>query len=219
MEISIKEVTKWIRKKLILDHVNMTLVSGKIYGLQGPNGSGKTMLLRLIAGLILPTEGEVWIDGKKLGKEMDFPPSMGLMIENPAFLPNFTGLKNLELLAEIKGKAREEEIRQAILDVGLNPDDKRTFSKYSLGMKQRLGIASCLMEKPDLILLDEPTNALDEKGVDEICKIIKREKERGALIVIASHDADVLEGLADEMYSVYEGKVLGSGEKGLSESG
>ena len=208
MEISIKEVTKWIRKKLILDHVNMTLVSGKIYGLQGPNGSGKTMLLRLIAGLILPTEGEVWIDGKKLGKEMDFPPSMGLMIENPAFLPNFTGLKNLELLAEIKGKAREEEIRQAILDVGLNPDDKRTFSKYSLGMKQRLGIASCLMEKPDLILLDEPTNALDEKGVDEICKIIKREKERGALIVIASHDADVLEGLADEMYSVYEGKVI-----------
>ena len=208
MEISIKEVTKWIRKKLILDHVNMTLVSGKIYGLQGPNGSGKTMLLRLIAGLILPTEGEVWIDGKKLGKEMDFPPSMGLMIENPAFLPNFTGLKNLELLAEIKGKAREEEIRQAILDAGLNPDDKRTFSKYSLGMKQRLGIASCLMEKPDLILLDEPTNALDEKGVNEICKIIKREKERGALIVIASHDADVLEGLADEMYSVYEGKVI-----------
>ena len=171
MEISIKEVTKWIRKKLILDHVNMTLVSGKIYGLQGPNGSGKTMLLRLIAGLILPTEGEVWIDGKKLGKEMDFPPSMGLMIENPAFLPNFTGLKNLELLSEIKGKASEEEIRQAILDAGLNPDDKRTFSKYSLGMKQRLGIASCLMEKPDLILLDEPTNALDEKGVDEICKI------------------------------------------------
>ena len=161
MEISIKEVTKWIRKKLILDHVNMTLVSGKIYGLQGPNGSGKTMLLRLIAGLILPTEGEVWIDGKKLGKEMDFPPSMGLMIENPAFLPNFTGLKNLELLSEIKGKASEEEIRQAILDAGLNPDDKRTFSKYSLGMKQRLGIASCLMEKPDLILLDEPTNALD----------------------------------------------------------
>lgn len=208
MEITIKEVTKWIRKKLILDQVNMRLVSGKIYGLQGLNGSGKTMLLRLIAGLILPTEGEVWIDGKQLGKEMDFPPSMGLMIENPAFLPNFTGLKNLELLAEIKGKAREEEIRQAILDAGLNPDDKRTFSKYSLGMKQRLGIASCLMEKPDLILLDEPTNALDEKGVDEICKIIQREKERGALIVIASHDADILEGLADEMYSVYEGKVI-----------
>ena len=209
MEISIKEVTKWIRKKLILDHVNMTLVSGKLYGLQGPNGSGKTMLLRLIAGLILPTEGEVWIDGKKLGKEMDFPPSMGLMIENPAFLPNFTGLKNLELLAEIKGKASEEEIRQAILDAGLNPDDKRTFSKYSLGMKQRLGIASCLMEKPDLILLDEPTNALDEKGVDEICKIIQREKERGALIVIASHDADILEGLADDVYLVNEGKVSG----------
>ena len=167
------------------------------------------MLLRLIAGLILPTEGEVWIDGKKLGKEMDFPPSMGLMIENPAFLPNFTGLKNLELLSEIKGKASEEEIRQAILDAGLNPDDKRTFSKYSLGMKQRLGIASCLMEKPDLILLDEPTNALDEKGVDEICKIIQREKERGALIVIASHDADILEGLADDVYLVNEGKVSG----------
>lgn len=207
MEIEIKNATKIIRKKMILDNVSMKLDSGKIYGLQGPNGSGKTMLLRLMAGLILPTEGEVWIDGKKLGKDLDFPPSMGLMIENPAFLPNFTGRKNLELLAEIKNRAGEKEIREALKDAGLDPDDKRTFSKYSLGMKQRLGIASCLMEKPELILLDEPTNALDETGVKEICMLIRREKERGALIVIASHDADVLEGLAEEIYTVYDGCV------------
>lgn len=207
MEIEIKNATKSIRKKMILDNVSMKLDSGKIYGLQGPNGSGKTMLLRLMAGLILPTEGEVWIDGKKLGKDLDFPPSMGLMIENPAFLPNFTGRKNLELLAEIKNRAGEKEIREALKDAGLDPDDKRTFSKYSLGMKQRLGIASCLMEKPELILLDEPTNALDEQGVKEISSLIRREKERGALIVIASHEADLLYSMADEIYTVNEGKV------------
>ena len=129
------------------------------------------------------------------------------MIENPAFLPGFTGLRNLELLAEIKNRASEKEIRKALKDVGLNPDDKRTFSKYSLGMKQRLGIASCLMEKPELILLDEPTNALDEEGVKEISSLICREKERGALIVIASHEAELLHTMADEIYTVNEGRV------------
>ena len=133
MEIEIKNATKIIRKKMILDNVSMKLDSGKIYGLQGPNGSGKTMLLRLMAGLILPTEGEVWIDGKKLGKDLDFPPSMGLMIENPAFLPNFTGRKNLELLAEIKNRAGEKEIREALKDAGLDPDDKRTFPSIHWG--------------------------------------------------------------------------------------
>ena len=207
MKIQVVEVTKRIRKNLILDNVSLEMESGKIYGLQGPNGSGKTMLMRLLCGLIKANKGKVLIDGKEIGKDIDFPESVGLLIENPAFWGNYTGLKNLELLAELQKRIDTEQIRETIRDVGLDPDDKRHFSKYSLGMKQRLGIAAAIMEKPEMILLDEPTNALDEKGVAEICDLIRREKERGALIVIACHDADILEDLADEIYTIYEGKV------------
>ena len=207
MKIQVIEVTKRIRRNLILDNVSLEMESGKIYGLQGPNGSGKTMLMRLLCGLIKANNGKVLIDGKEIGKDIDFPESVGLLIENPAFWGNYTGLKNLELLAELQKRIDMEQIRETIRDVGLDPDDKRHFSKYSLGMKQRLGIAAAIMEKPEMILLDEPTNALDEKGVAEICDLIRREKERGALIVIACHDADILEDLADEIYTIYEGKV------------
>lgn len=207
MNIRIENATKHIRGALILDKVNVEFESGKIYGLQGPNGSGKTMLMRLVGGLIRPTSGEVYIDGNKLGQSFDFPPSMGLLIENPAFLPNYTGLKNLELLAGIKGNASLEQLRQTIRDVGLNPDDKRKYRKYSLGMKQRLGIAAAIMEKPDLILMDEPTNALDDAGVEQICLLLRRERDRGALILMACHDAAILEKMADEIYTIYEGKV------------
>lgn len=207
MEITIKKATKIIRGNVILDDVNLTLHSGMIYGLQGPNGSGKTMLMRLISGLIKATSGEVRIDGQLLGKEMDFPHSIGLLIETPAFLPNQTGLKNLELLAQIKNEIGENDVRTSIKRVGLNPDDKRSFRKYSLGMKQRLGIACAIMEKPDIIILDEPINALDEKGVAQICEIIKEERDRGALIIMACHDAQILESMAEEIYSIYEGKV------------
>ena len=207
MKIQVVEVTKRIRKNLILDTVSLEMESGKIYGLQGPNGSGKTMLMRLLCGLIKANNGKVLIDGKEIGKDIDFPESVGLLIENPAFWGNYTGLKNLELLAELQKRIDMEQIRETIRDVGLDPEDKRHFSKYSLGMKQRLGIAAAIMEKPELILLDEPTNALDEKGVAEICSLIRKEKERGALIVIACHDAEILEDLADEIYTIYEGKV------------
>ena len=207
MNIQVVEVTKRIRKNLILNNVSLEMESGKIYGLQGPNGSGKTMLMRLLCGLIKANKGKVLIDGKEIGKDIDFPESVGLLIENPAFWGNYTGLKNLELLAELQKRIDTEQIRETISDVGLDPDDKRHFSKYSLGMKQRLGIAAAIMEKPEIILLDEPTNALDERGVAEICDLIRREKERGALIVIACHDADILENLADEIYTIYEGKV------------
>lgn len=207
MIIRTENATKSIRGALILDNVNVELESGKIYGLQGPNGSGKTMLMRLVGGLIRPTSGEVYIDGNKLGQSFDFPTSMGLLIENPAFLPNYTGLKNLELLAGIKGNVDLEQLRQTIRDVGLNPDDKRKYRKYSLGMKQRLGIAAAIMEMPDLILMDEPTNALDDAGVEQICQLLYRERDRGALILMACHDAAILEKMADEIYTIYEGKV------------
>ena len=207
MEIIVKSATKYIKKALILDDVNIQLTGGKIYGLKGPNGSGKTMLMRLLSGLIRPTSGEVWIDGKKLGKDMDFPESVGLLIENPAFLPNYTGYENLELLAQIRGKIGAEEICQSLLEVGLDPHDPRKYRKYSLGMKQRLGIAAAIMEKPDLLIVDEPTNALDDSGVEQICTILRRERERGALVVIACHDSLLLQTLSDEIYKIYEGKV------------
>ncbi|MBQ7064226.1 MAG: ATP-binding cassette domain-containing protein [Firmicutes bacterium] len=207
MKIEIKDATKYIRKALILNHVSVSLQSGKIYGLQGPNGSGKTMLLRLISGLIKPTSGHVLIDDKELGIDMDFPPSMGILIEAPAFIDAYTGLRNLELLADIKQVIQKDQIIQTLQKIGLDPNDRRKYYKYSLGMKQRLGIAAAIMEQPALLLLDEPTNALDEVGVALICNIILKEKERGALIVIASHDGLFLRSLADELYYVTEGKV------------
>ena len=207
MELKIEHACKVIRKALILDDVTLTLQGGKIYGLQGPNGSGKTMLMRLMAGLIRPTSGQVWIDGRQLGRDMDFPPSMGLLLENPAFLPNHTGLKNLELLAAVQNRTAGEGIRQTLRDVGLDPDDRRKYRKYSLGMRQRLGVAAAIMEQPELILVDEPTNALDDRGVEQICALLRRERDRGALLVLSCHDASILEALSDEIYHIYEGRV------------
>lgn len=207
MKIEVKNATKYIKKALILDHVNIELEGGRIYGLQGPNGGGKTMLMRLLCGLIRPTEGQVLIDGKQLGVDMDFPDSVGLLIENPAFLPNYTGYENLELLASLRCRVGEAELHAALSDVGLAPSDKRKYRKFSLGMKQRLGIAAAVMEKPALILLDEPTNALDDSGVERICSLIRRERDRGALVVMACHDADILESLSDEIFCIHDGIV------------
>lgn len=207
MKIDITHATKEIGGSILLDDVTLTLQSGRIYGLQGPNGSGKTMLLRLIAGLIRPSSGSVSIDGKRLGADMDFPPSVGLLIENPAFLPNDTGLKNLELLTSLKGTTDSGQIRRTLSRTGLDPDDPRKVRKYSLGMKQRLGVAAAIMEQPELILLDEPTNALDDKGIACICDILRQERERGALIVLACHDAEILYPLSDEVIKVCDGRV------------
>lgn len=207
MEILVKDASKTIKGNLILSHVDLQLTGGKIYGLQGPNGSGKTMLMRLICGLMHPSSGSVWIDGKQLGKEIDFPESMGMMLESPAFLPNYTGLKNLQLLAALKGKISDDDICQTLTAVGLEPKDRRTYKKYSLGMKQRLGLAAAMMEKPDLLVLDEPSNALDEAGVEQICDLIRKEKQRGALVLLASHDAEILESLADEIYTIRGGSI------------
>ncbi len=207
MNIRVNNATKYIRGSLILNSVTMDLKGGKIYGLKGPNGSGKTMVMRLIGGLIYPTSGEILIDGQKLGSSFDFPPSMGLLIENPAFLPNYTGIKNLELLAEIKSNIKIEQIRNVLTDVGLDPNDERKYRKYSLGMKQRLGIAAAIMEEPDLILMDEPTNALDDNGVEQICQLLRRERDRGAIIILSCHNNATLENMSDELFLVSDGSV------------
>lgn len=207
MILEVKDASKTIRGASILENINLTLSAGHVYGLQGPNGSGKTMLLRLIAGLIYPSSGEIRVDGKILGKQLDFPESMGILIENPAFLPNKTGVENLKLLASIRNCADMGNIRDAIAWVGLNPDDSRKYRKYSLGMKQRLGIAAAIYEAPELILLDEPTNGLDEAGREQICGLLHKERERGALIVLASHDSAILETVSDEIYSISGGRI------------
>lgn len=165
------------------------------------------MLMRMMAGLIYPTEGTVSIDGEILHRDIAAPRSIGALIENPAFLPGYTGQRNLELLSGLMGRADKAQIAKTMSRVGLNPNDKRTYRKYSLGMKQRLGIACALMECPDVILLDEPINAIDEKGVPKIWEALQEEKQRGALIVIACHDTEELESLADQIITIEEGKI------------
>lgn len=206
-EIVVNEVSKSIYGVPIINSISMKLVSGNVYGFQGINGSGKTMLMRLICGLIYPTKGEIVIDGKRLGKEITFPQSVGLLLENPAFLDSYTGYENLEMLASIKNIITREEIHEAITSVGLDPLDKRKYKKFSLGMKQRLGIAAAIMEKPDILILDEPTNSLDSSGVSLVKTIIAKERERGAIIILACHDLPVLQDVSDEIFLLEQGKI------------
>ena len=206
--IEINNLTKIIRGTAVLKNINLRLEDGKIYGLWGKNGSGKTMLMRAICGLILPTEGYVSIDGERLGGKNSFPKSVGALIENPAFLDSKTGLENLLLLAEIKGEATKDDVVKALEKVRLEPHDRRKYRKYSLGMKQRLGIAAAIMENPKILLLDEPFNALDPSGVETAAEIIKEFKEKGATVVIACHDREELDNLADEIVRVEMGKII-----------
>lgn len=208
-EIVVKDYTKVIGGVTILDNINLTLKAGRSYGLKGHNGCGKTMLMRAVCGLIYPTSGFVSIDGQVIGKDISFPPSVGVLLENPVFIGNYTGYKNLELLASIKGRAQKADIEKAMENVGLDPADKRKYRKYSLGMKQKLGIASAFMETPDIIILDEPINAIDEEGVKLVRNQIDEAKERGAVLIVACHDTQELEGLSDETISMSNGRIGG----------
>ena len=208
MKIDIKDYTKTINKKTILENINLSFESGKIYGLHGRNGSGKTMLLRAICGLILPTQGSVSIDGKIIGKDIEFPDSVGIIIESMSMLPEYSGYDNLKILAKIKKIATDDDIRTAMNAVGLDPDNKKRVGTYSLGMKQKLNIAQAIMEKPELYLLDEPTNALDEGTVNDIRDLLLSLKKDGALIIIASHNKEDLSVLCDEVIKINEGQIV-----------
>ena len=209
MKIEIRNVTKVIKKTKVIDNVNITFEGGKIYGLSGKNGCGKTMLMRLISGLIYPTEGEVVIDGKNLGKDCSFPKSIGLLIENPAFLEEYTAYENLRMLNGVGGnRLDKEEILSLIKSVGLDPHDSRKYYKFSLGMRQRLGIAAAIMGKPDVILLDEPINAIDEDGVSEIRDLIRSLSGEDRIIIIACHDKEEMEYMADEIIYMKDGKIV-----------
>ena len=205
--ITVKNVTMKFKGQVVLNDINIDIEMGKIYGIIGRNGSGKTVLLKCICGLLLPTAGTVTVNDKIIGRDVDFPENTGFIIENPAFLQNYSALKNLKYLASIKGKIDEQTIRTFIKLVGLNPDDKKAVGKYSLGMRQRLGIAQALMENPDIIILDEPMNALDNVGVDEIRQVILKMRDRGKLIIIASHIREDIELLCDNVYEMNAGQI------------
>ena len=207
MKLIAENVYKKIRKKEILSDINLTLESGMIYGFVGRNGSGKTMLFRALSGLMKINEGSVSLDEKILHKDFNVLPSLGIVLENAGLYPNMTGMDNLRYLASMKKMIGDEEICQAMIRVGLNPKDKRVYRKYSLGMKQRLHIAQAVMERPDVIMLDEPTNSLDEFGVEEIRNIILEEKKRGAIVLLASHNKEDIHKLVDKLYRIENGRI------------
>ena len=209
MNIKISHVSKTIKNNPVIKDISMELQSGAVYGFKGINGSGKTMLMRLISGLIRPSQGEISMNGKILGKDISFPNSIGVFLENPALLDAYSGFNNLKLLASIKSVASDDDIRNTLLRVGLDPDSNKKYKKYSLGMKQRLGIAAAIMEKPEIVILDEPTNSLDEDGVDLVKHIVRNEKERGALVIVSCHDEGILKGMSDEVFLLEQGRLIG----------
>ena len=205
--LELRNVTKVIGPETVLDAVSFEVLRGQVVGLEGRNGSGKTMAMRVACGLIRPTEGVAVVDGKALWEEISFPPSVGLLIEAPALLGSYSARKNLELLASIRGVATAQDITRSLERVGLDPRDRRHVRKYSLGMKQRAGIAMALMEAPDLLVLDEPTNALDEGSRSELARIISEERGRGAAVLLSSHDSDFLRDTCDVIYHMELGRV------------
>lgn len=208
MYIEINNLSKEIKGVTILKNISIKFESGKIYGLKGKNGSGKTMLMRAISGLIRPTGGYIDINGDILGRDISFPKNIGVLIENPAFINKYTGFKNLKILADIQNKIDNDKIIETLKDVGLDPYDKRTYRKYSLGMKQRLGIACAVMEEPDIVILDEPINALDDSGILSVRNILSKVKAGGGIVIIACHDNAELELLADEIYDICDGEIV-----------
>ena len=208
MYLVIENLTKIIDGQEILKDIRISMEKGMIYGVKGKNGSGKTMLLRAISGLIKPTKGRVIVDGDILGEDISFPKSIGILIEQAGFIPNISGYENLKMLADIRGLISKDEIEQTMVDVGLEKSCfKKKYKTYSLGMKQKIGIAAAIMEKPDVILLDEPTNALDEESVNKVVELLRKEKERGALIIITSHDLEELNKLSDKIFIMEAGRI------------
>jgi len=210
--IQLQNVTKRIKENTVLDNVSYTFKSGFVYGLYGQNGSGKTMLLRAISGLINLDSGSIFIDGEKLHDKIEFPPETGIVIENMELLPECSAKKNLKMLAKIKNIADEKDIIFSLERVGLDPDSDKKVKKFSLGMKQRLNIAQAIFENQKIILLDEPTNALDEDAVQLIYKIIREEKSRGATIIVATHHKEDLKEVCDVILKIAEGKIVEENE-------
>lgn len=204
--VDINNLNKKIGDKIILDNINMHLEKGMIYGIIGRNGSGKSMLFKAICGLIKPSSGEIFVFNKQIHNG-DLPEDLGLIIEKPGFLPQYSAFINLKILSAIKNIINDEQIKEVIELVGLSPEDKTPIKKYSLGMKQRLGIAQAIMENPRILILDEPMNGLDEEGVDLVRRLLLKMKANGVTILIASHNKDDIEMLCDKVYKISSGKL------------
>lgn len=205
--IHVLSVFKTIRNRLILDDASLRVEAGEFAGIYGVNGSGKSMLLRVISGLVLPDSGTVHVFGKQVGRDTEFPPELGAMIDGPGFLLDRSGMYNLQLLASIRSLVSTQRIIEVLEMVGLDPGDKRPVKTYSTGMRQRLGIAQAIMEHPQLLLLDEPTSALDSDGSRQIEQVLKQMQKQGVTILIVSHKASEMELLCDSIYKMREGKL------------
>lgn len=206
MELVALHVTKTIKGSPVLTDINLELHSGKVYGFTGRNGSGKTMLFRALSGLMRIDSGQVAYNGAILHRQFSVLPELGITLENAGVYLEFTGRRNLQLLAGIRKKIGDEEIDEAIRRVGLDPEDKRPCRKYSLGMKQRIAIAQAIMEHPQILMLDEPTNSLDESGVELLRSIVSEERDRGAMVLLASHNREDIRLLSDEIFYMAEGR-------------
>lgn len=205
--IEVKNVTKKWGNNTVLNSVNLTAERSEIIGIIGHNGSGKTVLMKCICGFITPDSGEITVSGKRVGRDIDIPKNIGLIIETPGFLPNFSGFSNLWQLAKIRGKICKNDVREVMEKVGLNPHDKKHVGKYSLGMRQRLGIAQAIMENPDILILDEPMNGLDKNGVNDMRELLLRLKSDGKTMIVASHNSADIDILCDRVFEIEKGNL------------
>ena len=206
--IEVNQVTKRFKDTVVLNQISLSFEEGKIHGIIGRNGSGKTMLMKCICGFVIPTSGTIQVQEKFIGKDCDVPDSVGIIIEAPGFLPNYSGYANLLFLAKIKNKISKEQIKEAIRLVSLDPNSKKHVGKYSLGMRQRLGLAQALMESPDILILDEPMNGLDNQGVEDIRQLLQNLKEQGKTIILASHSKEDISILCDTVHELDHGEII-----------
>ncbi len=207
LAVEVKDVDLRIKKDTILQGVNISLEKEKIYGIVGRNGSGKTMLMKCICGFVRPTKGEIYVDGKRIGKDVDFPQNVGIIIETPGFIPYYSGYRNLKILAGLRKKIGKEEIMETLDLVGLKGAENKLVRKYSLGMRQRLGLAQAMMEKPDIYILDEPMNGLDNEGVEEMRSILLNLRKEGKTILLVSHNSEDINVLCDKIFEMEHGKL------------
>lgn len=206
--LEIQHLQKKFKDKTVIKDISLTCHSGKIYGITGYNGCGKSVFFKCVCGIYKPTSGSIEFNGKRLGRDMDMLPNTGMIIEGPAFLGGYSGYTNLDLLYRVNNKRNKEHIMTVMRQVGLNPSLKLPVEKYSLGMKQRLGIAQAIMENPDILILDEPMNGLDKQGVEEIRNLLIQERNHGKMILLASHNPYDIDFLCDEIYAFEDGKLV-----------
>ena len=206
--IEVQNVVKRFRDQVVLKNVSISFEKGQIHGIVGRNGSGKTVLFKCICGLMHPEEGVIRVNGKRVGRDVDMPEDIGAIIEAPGFLPNYSGYKNLRFLANIRRKIGKEEILNVLKTVGLDPESRKHVGKYSLGMRQRLGIAQAIMEDPEILILDEPMNGLDNAGVQDIRALLLELKAQGKTILLASHNHEDIAALCDTVHEMDGGILL-----------